>query len=82
MPKPKRNDVAAKATKRRRRGYRGYGSPLGRSGEEYGGTVHWGRGFAGVGFPGESGALLPPGTGILSDDLREEGRPKPPGPKA
>jgi hypothetical protein len=39
------------AAKRRRHGYRGYGSPLARKGEGYGGAVHWGRGFAGVSIP-------------------------------
>jgi hypothetical protein len=45
--------------KRRRHGYRGYGSPLGRKGEDYGGSVHWGRGFSGIGSPGDSGSILP-----------------------
>ena len=58
--------------KRRRGGYRGYGSPLRK---EQGGAVHWGRGFSGVGFPGEEGGLLPP-TGDLLPDRPRGGKPK------
>ena len=46
-----RNPERSSSDKRRRHGYRGYGSPIGRRGEGYGGAVHWGRGFAGVTFP-------------------------------
>ena len=45
--------------KRHRHGYRGYGSPLARKGESYGGSVHWGRGFSGIGSPGDSGPMRP-----------------------
>lgn len=66
--------------KRRRHGYRGYGSPLARE-REYGGAIHWGRGFTGVGFPGESGGLLPTLPEVLPEDLRvqdhRKGRRKP-----
>ncbi len=71
MPKSQRAEDAGKTTKRRRHGYRGYGSPLRRDAEQFGGTVHWGRGFAGLGFPGESGSMLPPGSELLPDDRRE-----------
>jgi hypothetical protein len=43
--------------KRRRHGYRGYGSPLR---EERGGVIHWGRGFTGVGVAGEDGGVFRP----------------------
>lgn len=36
-------------------GYRGYGSGFGRGTEDYGGRVHWGSGFAGVGSLGAYG---------------------------
>jgi hypothetical protein len=45
--------ASTKRVKRRRHGYRGYGSPLH---HEHTSTVHWGRGFAGVGFPEEGGS--------------------------
>jgi hypothetical protein len=47
MRNPERNS----SDKRRRHGYRGYGSPIGRKGASYGGAVHWGRGFTGIAFP-------------------------------
>jgi hypothetical protein len=53
--------------KRRRHGYRGYGSPLR---HEHAGTVHWGRGFAGVGFPEDVG-ILPPRPDLVTEQLRE-----------
>ena len=53
--------------KRRRHGYRGYGSPLRR---EQTGAIHWGRGFAGVGVP-EGGGILPPRPDLLSEELPE-----------
>jgi hypothetical protein len=53
--------------KRRRHGYRGYGSPLR---HEHTGTIHWGRGFAGVGFPEEVG-ILPPRPDLVPEQLRE-----------
>jgi hypothetical protein len=46
-----RNPERSSSEKRRRHGYRGYGSPIGRRGAAYGGAVHWGRGFTGVAFP-------------------------------
>ena len=43
----------AKTSRRsRKHGYRGYGSGFDRGTEGYGGAIHWGRGFAGVGTPG------------------------------
>ena len=54
-------------TRPRRHGYRGFGSPL----HEGSGAIHWGRGFAGIGFPGEGGSLLPPAADLVPRDLRE-----------
>lgn len=59
------------ATRRpRRHAYRGYGSPLAR-GARFGGAVHWGGGFAGVGTfePGGEGVL--PRAGIFSYEPHE-----------
>ena len=53
--------------KRRRHGYRGYGSPLRR---EHAGVIHWGRGFGGIDFP-ESVGILPPRADFVSEELRE-----------
>ncbi len=53
--------------KRRRHGYRGFGSPLR---HEHTGAIHWGRGFGGVGVP-EGGGILPPDLDLLSEELRE-----------
>jgi hypothetical protein len=56
--------------KQRRHGYRGYGSSLGRGREDYGGAVHWGRGFGGLGFLGENGSALPPPSNLIPEELR------------
>lgn len=69
MAKPENSDRHPQKKKRRRHGYRGYGSQLRAN---PGGTIHWGRGFGGVGFPGEDGSLLLPESGILSQNLRVE----------
>jgi BON domain-containing protein len=52
------------AKTRRRHGYRGYGSGFDRG---FGGSVHWGRGFSGIGSPGESGAMTLPRSGMFED---------------
>ena len=63
--------------KRRRHGYRGYGSPLSRVREEHGGDFHWGLGFAGLGPAGGAGVL--PQASLISDGLRESlSRAEPP----
>jgi len=67
MAKPENSDRHPQRRKRRRHGYRGYGSQL-RSNP--GGAIHWGRGFGGIGFPGEDGGLLLPESGILPENLR------------
>ena len=46
-----------KGAKTRRHGYRGYGSGFNRG---FGGAVHWGRGFSGIGSPGESSGITLP----------------------
>ena len=48
--------------RRRRHGYRGYGSGFDKG---FGGTVRWGRGFSGIGSPGESGAMTLPHAGMF-----------------
>jgi len=63
-----RNAVRSSSNKRRRHGYRGYGSPIGRKGAGYGGAVHWGRGFTGVDFPSSQS----PFTEIPTAELLEE----------
>jgi hypothetical protein len=60
--------------KRRRHGYRGYGSPLGRVREEHGGDFHWGLGFAGLGPTG--GGVLPPEPRVVPEGLHESLSPK------
>ena len=56
-----------RSSKRRRHGYRGYGSPLR---HEHAGAIHWGTGFGGVGFA-RDGSLLPPQPDLLPEELRE-----------
>jgi hypothetical protein len=55
----KKSSAGGGSPKRRRtHGYRGYGSGFARGTDQYGGGVHWGRGFAGVGaMEGLSGTL-------------------------
>jgi hypothetical protein len=53
--------------KRRRHGYRGFGSPLR---HQQTGEVHWGRGFGGVGVP-EEGRALSLRPDIISEELRD-----------
>jgi hypothetical protein len=59
--------ATTRPAKRRRHGYRGYGSPLR---HEHSGAVHWGTGFGGVGFA-RDGAILPPHPDLLHEELRE-----------
>ncbi len=49
--------------RRRKHGYRGYGSGFGRGT----GGVHWGQGFGGVGVTGISGGSTLPHAGIFPD---------------
>jgi hypothetical protein len=64
---PERSAGEGRGGKRRRHGYRGFGSPLR---HEHTGAIHWGRGFTGVGFP-EDGGILPPRPDLLPEELRE-----------
>jgi hypothetical protein len=71
MASDPQQSVENRPTKRRRHGYRGYGSPLSRSRDAYGGAVHWGRGFAGLGFAGQGGGVLPSADHLIPQDLHE-----------
>ena len=71
MPKQKTPAKTGPKTKSRRHGYRGYGSPLKKGSDQYGGAVHWGRGFSGVGFPGEDSSLLPPISDVPGGQTKE-----------
>ena len=62
-----RNTLGGSGAKRRRHGYRGYGSPLR---QNHSGIVHWGRGFGGAGFAGETVASTLPHAEILSENQR------------
>jgi hypothetical protein len=59
--------VNTNRTKRRRHGYRGYGSPLR---HEHTGAIHWGRGFGGVGFT-EEGKILSLRPDVIPEELRD-----------
>jgi hypothetical protein len=65
----------SQSRKRRRHGYRGYGSPLSRVREDHDGDFHWGLGFAGLGPSGAGGGVLPHAT-VIPDGLRENLSPK------
>lgn len=57
----------------RRHGYRGYGSGFDRGTGNYGGAVHWGRGFGGVGATqGYAGTTLPE-AGLFTAEVWERG---------
>src|SRR5258706_11795901 len=61
--------------KRRRPGYRGYGSPLRRIRADHDGDFHSGLGFAGLGPSSAGGGVLPHAT-VIPDGLRESLSPK------
>jgi hypothetical protein len=64
---PERSASGGRGGKRRRHGYRGYGSPLR---HEHTGSIHWGQGFAGVGsFQGAG--ILPPRQDLVPEETRE-----------
>jgi len=52
--------------RRRIHGYRGYGSGFARGTDQYGGSVHWGSGFAGVGTMQPAPELIHHGFSGLS----------------
>ena len=64
--------VNSRSEKRRRHGYRGYGSPLR---HEHAGSIHWGKGFGGIGSV-EAPSLLPPKQDLLPEELRERIPPR------
>ncbi len=51
----------------RKHGYRGYGSGFGRGTTGYGGAVHWGQGFGGVGSSEGPGRGILPEAGIFPE---------------
>lgn len=57
----------------RRHGYRGYGSGFDRGTGNYGGAVHWGRGFGGVGAPQPPGGTTLPEAGLFTAEVWERG---------
>ncbi|HEY7574568.1 MAG TPA: hypothetical protein VIB08_05355 [Thermoanaerobaculia bacterium] len=63
--------IAKGRDKSRRHGYRGYGSGVAKRDESYGGAVHWGRGFTGIGIPAGPSEKLPE-AGLFSEDLKEK----------
>jgi hypothetical protein len=54
-------------------GYRGYGSGLGHGTDSYGGTIHWGRGFGGVGIFGGHGGETLPHAGFFNAEAWDRG---------
>jgi BON domain-containing protein len=66
-PPPKRRNH------HRRHGYRGYGSGFDRGTGSYGGAVHWGRGFGGVGAPQLPGGTTLPEAGLFTAEVWERG---------
>lgn len=54
-------------------GYRGYGSGLGHGTDSYGGAIHWGRGFGGVGVAGGYAGNLLPRAGFFDAEAWETG---------
>jgi hypothetical protein len=59
---------ARRSVHHRRYGYRGYGSGLGRGSADYGGRVHWGSGFGGVGVAGVTAANALPRAALFEGE--------------
>jgi hypothetical protein len=72
MAKGKAPSKSAPTRKRRRHGYRGYGSPLHK---EPGGVIHYPRGFTGVEFPGQ-GVDVPSRPEAIPEELPEDELPE------
>jgi hypothetical protein len=70
MSEKKQSSDRPKAVKRRSHGYRGYGS--GARGVGYGGAVHWGRGFGGVGYLEGGGSPTLLEAGLFTENLKEK----------
>jgi hypothetical protein len=54
-------------------GYRGYGSWSGRGTDSYGGMVHWGSGFGGVGVAGGYAGNTLPQAGLFEGEAWDRG---------
>lgn len=76
-PEKTSNSVSAGNAPRRpvhrRHGYRGYGSGYGRGTDSYGGRVHWGSGFGGVGVPGGYPGITLPKAGLFEEEPQSQG---------
>lgn len=59
-------------THHRTYGYRGYGSGFGRGTDFYGGPIHWGSGFGGVGVYGGYGAETLPHAGFFDAEAWDQ----------
>ena len=60
-------------THHRTYGYRGYGSGFGHGSNSYGGAVHWGRGFGGIGMVGGQIGETLPSAGFFDAEAWERG---------
>ena len=69
----KRGESGPRRTHHRTYGYRGYGSGFGRGTDSYGGAIHWGRGFGGVGVMGGSGRETLPHAGFFTAEAWDRG---------
>jgi hypothetical protein len=70
---PKSPEKGPRQTHHRTYGYRGYGSGFGRGTDSYGGAVHWGRGFGGVGVYGGYGGDILPSAGFFNAEAWDRG---------
>ncbi|HTO74959.1 MAG TPA: BON domain-containing protein [Thermoanaerobaculia bacterium] len=75
----KQETSARKSRRYLKHGYGGYGSALGRGSE--GGSIHWGRGFAGVGAPGLYSRDALVHFGLVAPEIWEPGPHRGIGPK-
>lgn len=66
-------EKSARPRHHRTYGYRGYGSGLGHGTDSYGGAIHWGRGFGGVGVAGGYAGNLLPRAGFFDAEAWETG---------
>lgn len=76
LPRKERGETSEKVPRRmhhRTYGYRGYGSGFGHGTDSYGGAIHWGRGFGGVGVAGGYAGNLLPRAGFFNAEAWETG---------
>ena len=66
-------ETSPRRTHHRTHGYRGYGSGFGPGTNSYGGAVHWGRGFGGVGVIGGYGGQTLPRAGFFDAEAWHRG---------